>query len=39
MIKKLSDKLKESFSEGVKGRFLNTFTDLFLMYKKISRYN
>ncbi|GEM_PF-2177197 len=38
MIKKFSDKLKESFSEGTKGRFMNAFVDLFLMYKNISRY-
>ncbi len=38
MIKKFSDKLKGSFSEGTQGRFLNAFMDLFLMYKNLSRY-
>lgn len=38
MIKIFSDKLKGGFSEGAKGRFMNAFMDLFLMYKKFSRY-
>ncbi len=38
MIKKFSDKLKGSFSEGSKGRFFSAFMDLFLMYKSLSKY-
>ncbi len=38
MIKKISDKLRGGFSESTKGRFLNAFMDIFLMYKNFSRY-